>query len=204
MVTQIKQNSLYNRLVWRNRFITIMRFLVPLVGLIILSLLVIKIYIANIGNDYNISNIRIERDLIILETPQYSGTMGNGSKYKITAQKATTAVGDGDVFDLSDAEFDMTGLDDLSIIATAKKANYDIVGQVVKVKDEMIVHDSRGMNSKLNNVIIDWETQILNAKDSAEIVFSDGSTLNSKTLIYDINAQTYKFTQVTLIIKKEE
>ncbi len=204
MDANTKPISLYNRLIWRNRFIATLRILVPIFGLIIFAFLLLNIIIANIGDDIKISGIRIERDLIIIEAPQYSGIMGNGVSYNITAKAASTAVGDGDSYDLSDARFDMLRPDGLSVIATAKQANYNLIEQVVKVEDEMIVNDSRGIKSRLHDVIIDWDTQILDARDNVEIIFSDGSILKSKTLVYDMQSQVWKFNQVQLTIFNNE
>ncbi len=204
MGANTKPISLYNRLTWRNRFIALLRILVPIFGLIIFAFLLFNIIIANIGDDLKISGIRVERDLIVIEAPQYSGIMGSGVSYNITAKAATTAIGDGDSYDLSDAKFDMLRPDGLSVIATAKQADYNLIKQVVIVEDEMIINDSRGIKSRLHDVIIDWDTQTLDARDDVEIVFSDGSILKSKTLVYDMQGQIWKFKQVHLTIFNNE
>jgi len=193
--------SLYDKLVWRNRFILFLRFLVPFFGLVIFGFLIIKIIIANIGSDIDISGIRVERNNVVINSPQYSGVTANGTSYSIISKSATTAIDSGSLFDLSDANFAMKRPDGLEINASAKQAFYNIIDQNIKIDGEMIVNDSRGIKAKLINNIIDWNTQSLNTKNKVEIVFSDGSILNSNSLFYDSANQSWKFNDVELILE---
>lgn len=194
-------NSIYNGLIWRNRYITILRFIVPLAGFLILSLLIAQIFIANIGKDYNISGVRLERDKVVIQTPQYNGTMANGTTYFISSETANTEIGGGDIFDLNNAKFDMTRKDGLTMQIKSKQAIYNILDESVYVKERMIVNDSRGIKAELFNSLIDWNKQTLVTKDSVKIEFSDGSILNSKTLTYDNKSSTWKFNDVIFVME---
>jgi hypothetical protein len=196
--------SLYKKLVWRNRFIAILRLFFPIAGLAIFAFLIFQIIIANISKEYGISSVKITRDSITIKTPKYEGVMNNGTSYKITAQSAITTIGNSDEFNLNDAIFDMVRIDGYEMEAKAKQAYYDIAAQTLKVAGEMEINDSRNIKTKLTNTLIEWDKQSLYTKDNVEIIFADGSILNAKTLNYDSEKQISIFGDVTLIILDKE
>ncbi len=199
-----KRAQTYRGFARHNRLISWLRIGVPLFGALVLAALMIEIVIANIARDFGISGVRIARDELVIDTPEYSGVMANGTLYTVVAEAASTTIGDGDLLNLTDPLIDLTRTDGYRMRAGAKSARFSIDRQTVEVDDVLNVSDSQDMQAKLLNAIIDWRTQTLVAKDNVHVVFADGSILTGSSLRYDAGAQTWDFDNVKLTLAAEE
>ena len=177
----------------RNRLIGWLRIGVPMLGVLVLGSLLVQIVIANMARDMGISGIRIARDALVIDSPEYSGVMANGTQYSIVADAASTALGGQEEIALDNAKLDLVRTDGYRLQARAKAAQFSLADQIVQVDDVMIVTDNHDMEAKLLNSTIDWTAQTLVAKDNVNVVFGDGSILTGSSLRYDAGAQTWDF-----------
>lgn len=184
----------------RNRIIGWLRIGVPILGMLVLGALVVQIVIANLARDFGISGIRVARDMLIIDAPEYAGVMANGTQYTVVAEAASAPIGGAESIDLDKAVVDLTRPDGYRVKARADVAQFLLADQIVQVDGLMVVTDSNGMRAQLLNSTIDWVTQTLIAKDNVHIVFEDGSILTGSTLLYDAGAQTWDFNFVKLTI----
>lgn len=199
-----RRAQVYRALAHRNRLIGALRWGLPAIGVLVLAGLVVQIVIANIANSFSIDNVRIARDKLIVDAPAYAGIMGNGTKYEIVAEAASTPLGGSDKIDLELAKVDLLRTDGYLITATAKSAQFSLSQQIVDVKGEMIVIDDDGMRAQLLNSTIDWTKQTLVAKDNVHVVFKDGTMLTGSALVFDADAQTWDFKFVKLTASFDE
>lgn len=188
-----RRERVYRSLGRRNRFIGFLRWSFPAIGLLVLGALVMQIVIANIANSFQIENVRIARDRLIIDTPAYAGVMGNGTKYQIVAEAASTPLAGNDVIDLERANVELIRTDGYVINATANNAQFSLSRQIVDVKEEMIIVDDDGMRARLLNSTIDWTKQTLVAKDNVYVVFKDGTILSAASLTFNAETQTWDF-----------
>jgi len=194
----------YRRFARRNRLIGWLRIGVPMFGALVLAVLLAEIFIANMARDFGISGVRIARDELVIDTPEYSGVMANGTLYTVVAEAASTAIGGADVLKLQDPLLDLTRIDGYRMRASAKTARFSLDRQTVEVDDVLNVSDSSDMQAKLLNAIIDWRAQTLIAKDNVHVVFADGSILTGSALHYDAGTQIWDFDNVKLTLAAEE
>lgn len=188
-----RRERVYRSLGRRNRFIGVLRWGLPAIGLLVLGALVMQIVIANIANSFQIDNVRIARDRLIIDAPAYAGVMGNGTKYEIVAEAASTPLAGNDVIDLERANVELIRTDGYVINATANNAQFSLSRQIVDVKEEMIIVDDDGMQAQLLNSTIDWTKQTLVAKDNVHVVFKDGTILSAASLTFNAETQTWDF-----------
>lgn len=205
MTTDTDQSAIYRQRIYkslrrRNLAISVLRFGVPLFGVVVFVALITQIVISNLARDFGISGVRIERDVLVIDAPQYSGITSNGTRYAIAATAASTPVGSTELITLTNAKLQLTRADNYQIEAEASEALYGLVEQKVVVEEDLFVVDSRGMKAKLGNTTIDWTTQRMVARNGVDAVFSDGSVLTADGLVYDAEAQIWDFSSVTLTL----
>ncbi len=191
---------IFNSLKRRNFFIKFLRIIIPLIGLLLLGFLSIKIFLDNLGTDFDMSGIRIKSDKVIIDNPQYSGVMGNGTQYSINSKTATTPIAGSDEIDIFENELNLLRPDNYQMRAISKNAIFNMVAQTVDIKGLLQTSDSNNMFADLYNSKIDWVAQTLITKDKAIIEFEDGTILTSETLVYDAQKEIWDFTKVRLVI----
>lgn len=190
----------YRSLLRRNSAVAALRLLVPLLGLVVLTLLLVQIIIANLADDFGMSGARIQNDKLIIDSPKYGGVMANGTKYTINSEAAATSLGNAEIVELTKAQFFLARPDAYSLQAASENAQFDMVDQKVKIAGMMVVSDNRGMQANLLNSIISWTDQSLFTKDYVEITFEDGSVITGKTLEYDAGSDMWNIGQVRILI----
>jgi len=195
--------GLYRKLKRRNRLVDVLRVLVPLAGAALLGFLVAQIIIANLAKDFGITGIRLERDRLLIETPQYEGVMENGTRYKLVADTASALLSRSDVIELGNATLDLLRSDGVAITVTTERAFYDIVSQTVEIPEVAHVVDSRRTRARLYDTHVDWAAQTVNARTGAEVVFADGTELTAATLMLYSAENRWDMTGVTLVTMGE-
>ncbi len=190
--------GLYHRLRRRNRLIGFLRFLVPLLGMVLFGFLVAEIVISKMVNDYGISDIRLEQDRLLIETPQYEGVTETGTRYRVVAKTAFTLISEADTIELHQAVLDVVRPDGVSYHATAERALYNLIAQTVDVPGSADVVDSRKTVSKLHNTFVDWHKQIIDARSGAVVTFADGTRLVARSLVMYGEDNRWDMTDVIL------
>ncbi len=193
-----------NSLKRRNFIIFILRILVPFTGLLLLAFLVLQIIIANLSANFDLSGIRVKRDRLIIDNPQYSGIMANGTKYFVVAQRAETEIAGSDEIELFDSEIDLIRKDNYQIFAKSKNALFNMAKQTIIVKELLEANDNRGKVAFLYDTKIDWVEQTIKSKKDVKVEFNDGSVLLADSLLYDAKEQIWNFTNASLLIEVEE
>ncbi len=193
-----------NSLKRRNFIIFILRILVPFTGLLLLAFLVLQIIIANLSANFDLSGIRVKRDRLVIDNPQYSGIMANGTKYFVIAQRAETEIAGSDEIELFDSEIDLIRKDNYQIFAKSKNALFNMAKQTIIVKELLEANDNRGKVAFLYDTKIDWVEQTIKSKKDVTIEFNDGSVLLADSLLYDAKEQIWNFTNASLLIEMEE
>ena len=82
--------AILSGLLWRNRLVGVLRIAVPAVGVAAFLVLIGQMWLTSIARQYGVSGIRIDRGQLVVETPQYSETGEDGSRYLVTAEAART------------------------------------------------------------------------------------------------------------------
>ncbi len=196
--------SIYRGLLWRNRLIGVLRIAVPGLSALIFIVLIAQIYISNLGQQFGISNITIDREAVTVETPQYAGVLGDGSTYRVSAEAARAATGQFDQVDLTGASVILNRIDGVDMTADAALARLNVAEELVLVPGETRVGNSLGASGTLHDSIIDYPAQILESRGGVAFTFPDGMQLEARTMRYDATKQVWQFTGAHLTIPPQE
>ena len=69
---------------------SILRLAVPALGVAAFLVLMGQMWLTSLARQYGVSGIRIDRGQLVVETPQYSETGDDGSRYLVMADSART------------------------------------------------------------------------------------------------------------------
>jgi len=189
-----RRARLYGRLVRRNRFVGVLRQAVPAAGAIVLVVLLVQIVIDNLKDQFGFSNIRIDRDNLLVDTPQLSATGDDGTLYAATAVNARVSVTNPDVVEVNEITFDMTPAGDkVRYRALAGDAELRLKGQQLLVPGVMEISGSDGMTGTLEAVLADMLQRTMVGNGPVHVRFADGSELEAQSMTYDGATGRFEF-----------
>lgn len=195
-----QRNRIYKHLKRRNWLVGFLRIIVPTLGICLTLFLVAQIIIANIVAEYGIEGITIEDDKIVILSPEYSGVMDDGTLYTVVAEGAQIDANQTDLVDLDLATLKTLDPREYEMTAFADFAKLDLAKQTVTVPDLMRTVDSDGVEGALHDVFINWQRQRLTANSDVQMDFPDGARIVSEKLLYNGNADVWRFTTATYTI----
>lgn len=193
--------QILGRLNWHNRFIGLLRIAVPAAGLVAFLVLASQIYLANIARQYGVSGIRIDRGNLVVETPQYSGTGSDGSRYLVTAREARSPIDNTQLIDMSDAILSFTRTGKTAFHASAANATIDTGKNLVTVPGVTDVNSDDGLHGTLTSVRSDMKADVTTADGPVDLTFPDGTTLTASNMHYDGNTAIWTFGNATLTMR---
>lgn len=193
-----QRKALYDRLAWRNRLVYVLRWLVPLFAVIGLGVFAGKLVLASFGGTASGARVSIDRGALVIDKPHYQGVTADGTRYTVDAAEGSAALASPDVLTLKTVSLRLVRRDGTTFTASAPLAHYNLVAQTVEAPGVMHVKDSRGTIGDLENADFDWSTQVLRAKNGAQLVFKDGTTLAGESLTYDGAASQWVFKKAIL------
>lgn len=190
----------YARLEQRNRLVGILRVGLPALGVLVLAGLLLQIAVASLLDQFGISNIRIDRESLVVDTPSYSSMTADGTRYSVASQSAQAALGDTDLLHLSKAALTLTKPDGSWLKADAETADMRLSEQTVFVREVMGIADSRGTSGTIRGVHADLVSESMVSDGAASIRYHNGTTLDAETMTYDGKRQLWQFNRVTLVV----
>ena len=87
----------------RNRLVGVLRFAVPAFGGVVFGGLMLQLFLASLGEDFGFSNVSIDRDNLVVDTPSYASMGADGSSYQVQAESARSALDRTDIIHLTKA-----------------------------------------------------------------------------------------------------
>ena len=195
-----QRHAVYQRLMARNRIVSILRIGVPALGVVALALLLGQIYLSSLTSRFGIGQITVTRDTVSVESPEYAGLLDDGTAYRVSATAAQAATDATDQIALSDAYLTMTRPDGVVTTVEAKAALLDTTNELVTIKDVAHVATSEGTSGVVADSIFDYRTQSLTGRGPATIDYADGTHLVAEGLTYDAKTLIWTFTRATVTL----
>ena len=202
MATHAHQDrqAIYRRLQSRNRVVGVLRIGVPLLGLVILVALLIQIYVSSLGDSFSIGQVSVTPDNISVEAPEYSGILGNGTTYSVSAATAKASPTATNLISLTEAGLTMTKVDGVMINVNAQFAVLDTNNETVTIKDLAYVEDSTGTTGVVVDSVFDYASQALVGQGPVSIQYADGTTLDAVGMAYDLEQANWTFNQADVTL----
>lgn len=194
MATAVAHKQQFRRLARRNRVVAALRVLVPLGGVLVLAALSIQIVISTLTGRFGIDRVTITPEAITVEGPDYSGLLGDGSFYRVSAESASASLLRTDLINLKTALLVMNRIDGVRFQAYAEDAILDTTQELVMVEKEADIADSNGMNGTLTNSLFDWRNQTLTSDGPLIINQADGTVVEAQGMHYDASTVVWTFT----------
>lgn len=194
--------EIFGSLVLRNRMVAGLRLVVPAIGVVAFLALIGQMYVASLARQYGVAGIRIDRGMMVVEAPQYSGTGSGGSRYLATAREARTPLGGGSEIDMTDATLHYVRPDGSSYFATARTAHMNTDAETIFAPGVVDVTGSDGLVGTLTDVDADTDADITISRGPVDLLLSDGTIIIGSTMVRDGKAQTWTFTNASVTVKE--
>ena len=196
----VERSRIYEGLTRRNRIVSILRIGLPVLGVIVLAGLLVQIAIASLLNEFGISNISIDRDNLVVETPSYSSMTADGTMYSVASEDARASLGDTDLLHLTGSQLTVTKPNGSWMKASAAQSEMRLSAQTVYVPGVMNIADSRGTEGTITGVRADISGEKMTSDGPAKIRYHNGTTLDAESMAYDGRQQVWQFNRVTLVV----
>lgn len=192
------RGRLYARLVQRNRLVAALRWAVPAAGALVLLVVIAGIVVASLSQRFGFSNISIDRDKLVVETPELIWTVEDGTVYALGATAAKVSLIQSDIVDLTEATLTATTVAGQVTKATASAAQLQTTDQLISVPGATVVESTDGLKGRLDMVFLDAMNWTLAAGGKVDMTLPDGTRILADSMTYERNAQHYTFRNVTL------
>lgn len=192
------RGRLYRRLVRRNRVVGVLRWLLPAIGALVLAIVIGSMVLAALGQRFGFANIRIDRDNLVVETPELSSTAEDGSVYALSALTARVSPTRNDIVDMVEPQFSLTQPSALVLTATADEARLQTGDQLLDVPGTTTVASTDGMAGTLDAMFVDLMNWTMVAGGKVDLSLADGTRIQADGMTYDRKKKLYTFTRVTL------
>ncbi|MCF6301704.1 MAG: hypothetical protein L3J13_00600 [Devosiaceae bacterium] len=190
----------YEKLNRRNTVISVLRWAVPGIGLLVAGFLIFQIILTNLANDYGISGLRIEQDQVVIDKPRYGGITEAGTRYNIEAEVARVQTSASNIVELEQATITIEQSDGYQMVARASNARLDLTKQTITIPGILNSTDSKGVRGVFLDSTIDWTTQTLNTRGAVTLEFEDGAIINAQSLVYDARTSNWDFTKAVYVV----
>jgi hypothetical protein len=191
---------LYQRLSRRNRIVGALRWLVPAAGALVLLVVVGGIVLAGLSQRFGFSSIRIDRDNLVVETPELTSTTEDGTVYALSALSAKVSVIQTDMVDMVKAMFTATAPTGAVMKATADAAQLQTTDQLLDVPGTAYIEGTDGLKGTMDAVFLDLMNWTLAAGGKVDLTLADGTHIESDSMTYDRKLRRTTFTNVTLTL----
>ncbi len=196
--TADQRDRIFSTLHARNRFVGVLRLAVPALGGVVFGGLMLQLFFASLVEDFGFSNVSIDRNNLVVDTPSYSSMGADGSLYRVQAETARSALDRTDIIHLTGARLTISRPSGTVITASAEEAVLETSGQKVKVAGATRIADSEGMKGTVVGIVADFATETAAGDGAVDITFSNGATLTAASMSYDGQTSTWSFSRATL------
>lgn len=195
-----QRSRIFAALVVRNRIIEVLRYAVPALGIVTSGGFVLQLYLGSLGHDFGFSDISIDRNNLVVDTPSYSSVGVDGSFYRIEAVSARSALDRTDIIDLSQPVLTLRKAEGNAITVEADTARVETTSQQVTVEGITRLSDSVGMNGTIVGFSANLAAETAVGKGPVDITFSNGATLTAASMSYDGASATWRFQRAILTL----
>jgi lipopolysaccharide export system protein LptC len=187
----------YARLMRRNRMVALLRWLVPAAGLGIALLIGGLIALDALRNQFGIAHLRIDRDRMVVDTPELASMLPDGTVLTLSAGAASASLLSSDQIALAAPRLAMTSPNTPTMSAEADTAELDTTSQHVAVTGPTSFSSADGVTGSAEDLKADFIGQQANS-GPVRLTMPDGTSLTADSMAYDHVARIWTFQRVTV------
>ncbi len=192
--------GVHDRLLRRNRIVAVLRWIVPAAGAVVLLAVLAAIVVDNLANQFGFSSLRIDRNNLVVDTPELSSTLADGTVLALSAEAARVAVDATDRVTLAGVSFSITPPAATALTAEADEAELQTTDQLITVVGTTRFSGTNGMSGTVVGMFADLFRQRVDASGAVAVDFGTGGHLAATGMSYDRRAGTWVFNRVTLTL----
>jgi hypothetical protein len=162
--------------------------------------LVGQIWLANLARQYGVAGLSIDRGHLVVQTPRYTATAADGSRFILGAREARAALASPGVIDLTGASLDYERPGRPSVFVAADAATFDSGTQQVDIPDAITLWSTDGIEGTATHVRADLVSHLAHAAGPASFSFANGTTIEAASMDYDGDHALWSFDRVTVTI----
>jgi hypothetical protein len=189
---------LYRRLARRNRVVAVLRWVVPLAGAAILAFIIGAMALDALAHRFGFADIRIDRDNLVVQTPQLTSTGQDGTRFTVTAETARVSAAQTDIIDMTEAQLTMSPPAGATLTARSDAAQFQTSNQLLNVPGTTYVSGTDGLEGTIEGIFADLMAWKMTASGDVHVRLADGSTLDAASMSYDHKSGLYSFEDVTV------
>ena len=188
-----RRRRLHARLEWRNHLVALLRIAVPLAGALAAAVVVGSLVLEGMSNRFGFANVHIDRNNLVVDTPQLSSTLADGTAVALTAAAARIDAGNSDHAELDDVAFSASLASGTTLRADADLARLTLSSQRIEVPGETRIAASTGFSGTAADIVADVQGLGIAATGGVVLGFGDGNRLVASDMAYDHKAGTFVF-----------
>jgi lipopolysaccharide export system protein LptC len=185
------------RLARRNRQVALLRWLVPAGGLVVALLIGGVIALDALRNQFGIAHLKIDRDRMIVDTPELSSMLPDGTVLTLSAGAASASLLSADQIALASPRLAMTSPDAPTMSAEAATAELDTTNQRFDVAGATTFASADGLAGTAEQLTGDFIGQQAHS-GAVHLTMPDGTSLTAASMAYDHSARLWTFRRVTV------
>jgi hypothetical protein len=199
-VADAPRQSIYARLLLRNRLVGTLRVVVPALAAAVLVYLLAVLGLGMIGQQLSVASISIDRDQLMVEAPRLSVTGDDGSVYEASAREARISAKAADTIDLRAARLVRAPPNQAPLLTlTSPTGTLRLAAQYLTLPEETALVGSDGMVGTIGPIDADLGAGLYRTGALA-LRFADGATLLARSGQYDTHTGQYTFTGVEVTL----
>lgn len=191
---------LYRALSRRNRMVAALRIILPILGVVGLVVVAGAIILDHLSSRFSISGIKIDRENLVVDTPELSSTLADGTTVTLEAQSAHILTTDSDKVALSTVKFASALANGPHLAAKAANAQLTLSRQLVDVPGTTEFTSSDGGHGTAEQLKVDVLGLKISTAGAVDFQFGDGNRLSAADMAYDHKTGTWVFHKVNLWI----
>ena len=195
----IDSTGTFARLARRNRRVALLRWLVPAGGLAIALLIGGLIALDALRNQFGIAHLRIDRERMVVDTPELASMLPDGTVLTLSAGAASASLLSTDQIALVAPRLAMTSPNTPTMSAEADSAELDTTSQRLAVPGPTSFSSADGVAGSAENLAADFVGRRANS-DAVQLTMPDGTSLIADSMNYDHSARVWTFRRVTVSI----
>lgn len=187
----------FDRLARRNRRVALLRWLVPAGGLGLALLIGGLIALDALRNQFGIAHLTIDRDRMLVDTPELASMLPDGTVLTLSAGAASASLLSTDQIALASPRLAMTSPQTPTMSAEAETAELDTTTQSFAVPGATTFSSADGMAGSAENLAADFLGQAARS-GAIQLTMADGTSLTADSMDYDHTARLWTFRRVTV------
>jgi hypothetical protein len=165
-----------------------------------LLILVGQIWLAGLARQYGVAGIRIDRGHLVVETPRYSGTGADGSRYLVSATQARAPLEHPEQIEMQAPTLEYARPGRAGYFAAAETARMDTGTLIVSVPGVATISGADGMQGTLTGLRSDMTSEVTTTDGPVDITLSDGTRVIGSRMHFDGATQIWTFRDAVVTV----